>query len=199
MTTGWRICPPVNRQYGHDFGGVQAPAEPREFTANVIPGRVWSGRARNLEVPGSSLRDAPERPLQLDPLAAVGAEQMQFFARHDGADALADGGRDRAGNPHDDVARRQFAGIGGDVLRTVLSGAVDEGFGADVLDRPDGEIERNTPGDAVAGNDKILGRIPSRPASPVPPSCDLISSERSGSRFIGGAPMKDATKVVAGF
>ena len=40
------------------------------------------------------------------------------------------GGRDRTGNPHDDVARRQFAGIGGDVLRAVLSGAVDEGLGA---------------------------------------------------------------------
>ena len=50
---------------------------------------------------------------------------------------------------------------------------------------------------------KSSGRMPKMPASLVarlsPANCDLISSARSGIRFIGGAPMNDATKVVAGF
>ena len=50
---------------------------------------------------------------------------------------------------------------------------------------------------------KSSGRMPRMPASRrqrlSPANCALISSGRSGIRFIGGAPMKEATKVVAGF
>src|SRR3979490_406797 len=67
----------------------------------------------------------------IDPLLAVGAEQMQFFARRDRPDALANGGCDRTRYPHDYLARRQLAGIGGDALHLVLAGAVNEGLGPD--------------------------------------------------------------------
>lgn len=49
---------------------------------------------------------------------------------------------------------------------------------------------------------KSSGRIPRMPASVrrlSPASYDRNSTDDSGIRFIGGAPMKDATKVVAGF
>ena len=107
-----------------------------------------------------------------------------------------------AGNPHDHLARRQFAGIGGNALRLVLPGAVDEGLGADALDRLHGEVERDAAGERVVRNHKILGADSQNAGlagALSPANCDLISSDRSGIRFIGGAPMKEATKVVAGF
>src|SRR3981189_1181232 len=67
----------------------------------------------------------------IDPLPAVGAEQMQFFAR-----------RDRPRYPHDYLAGRQFPGIGGDALHLVLARAVNERLGPDALDRLHGEVER---------------------------------------------------------
>src|SRR5208337_4875141 len=60
--------------------------------------------------------------LKLDPLAAIGTEQMQFFTRGNGADSLADGGRNRAGNPHDHLAWSQLPGIGGYAFRLMLPG-----------------------------------------------------------------------------
>ena len=39
------------------------------------------------------------------PLAAIGREQMQFFARRNRPDSLADGRTDRAGDAHDHFAR----------------------------------------------------------------------------------------------
>ena len=39
----------------------------------------------------------------------------------------------------------------------VLAGAVDEGLGADALDRLHGEIERDAAGDRLARNHEILG------------------------------------------
>src|ERR1700736_6153064 len=94
---------------------------------------------------------------EVDPLPAVGAKKMQLLPRRNGADALADGRRKGAGDPHDDLARRQFSGIGGDALDIMLTGAVEEGFGADPLDRFHREVERDTTGDIVVRNDKILG------------------------------------------
>ena len=135
--------------------------------------------------------------LEIDPLAAVGGEQMQLLAWRDRPDSLADRGGDCAGDPHDHLARRQFPGIGGDALQLVLAGTVDEGLGPDALDRLHREVEI-----VSLEITKSSGRIPRMPASPAAryrASCDLISSERSGSKFIGGAPMKEATKVVAGF
>ena len=80
--------------------------------------------------------------------------------------------------------------------------AVDEGFGADALDRLHGEAERDAAGDRFVRDHEILGPDAENAGlvgAASPASCDLISSERSGIRFIGGAPMKEATKVVAGF
>src|ERR1700743_3915989 len=72
--------------------------------------------------------DAPSaRPwgLQFDSLAAIGAEQVQFIARGDRPDALADAGRHGPRNPHDHFARRQLAGVGGNGLCVALPGAVE--------------------------------------------------------------------------
>src|SRR3954470_9974413 len=55
------------------------------------------------------VRNGPKSPsasLQFDPAAAVGAEQMQLFARRGGPDALADRRRLGSRNPHDDFAGR---------------------------------------------------------------------------------------------
>ena len=127
---------------------------------------------------------------------------MQLVAGGHRPDSLADGRADGAGNSHDDLARRQFAGGGGDALNFLLSGAVNKSFGADAFDRFHGEAERHAAGNRFVRDDEILRANAEMPASLIlisPASCDLISSERSGIRFIGGAPMKEATKVVAGF
>ena len=95
-------------------------------------------------------------------------------------------------------------GLAATPCTSCLPRAVNEGLGADPFDRLDREVERDAAGDGLARNHKILGtdsqNAGSLPAARLSPAnCDLISSERSGIRFIGGAPMKEATKVVAGF
>src|SRR5882762_2793176 len=82
---------------------------------------------------------------------------MQLLARRDRPDSLADGRRDGAGNPYDDLARRQFPGIGGNALHLKFPRAVNEGLGPDALDRFHGEAERNAACDGVARNHKVLG------------------------------------------
>ena len=84
------------------------------------------------------------------------------------------------------------------------AGAVHEGFGADALDRLHGEAERNAAGDGLVRDHEILGAnsqdagfAGGGPAVAGELRLDLVC--RSGIRFIGGAPMNDATKVVAGF
>src|SRR3954451_8378642 len=71
-------------------------------------------------------------------------------------DSLADRGADRAGNPYDNFAWRQFAGRGGDALRLLLSRAVNTSFGTDPLDRLHSEVERDAAGNRFVGNDEIL-------------------------------------------
>ena len=82
---------------------------------------------------------------------------MQLVARRNRPDSLADGWRDCAGNPHDHLARRQFPGIGGNALHLMLPGAVNEGLGANALDRFHGEVERDAAGDRIARNQEVLG------------------------------------------
>src|SRR5829696_5706583 len=90
------------------------------------------------------------------PLAAVGGKKMQLVAGGDRPDSLADGGAYGAGNPHDDLARRQFAGSGGDALNFLLPGAVNKSFGADALDRFHGEAERHAAGNRFVRDHEIL-------------------------------------------
>src|SRR5438034_109684 len=131
---------------------------------NVIPGRERSEGTRNLEVVSTRFRIlAGARPgmtqggfLKIDPLAAVGGEQMQLFPRRHRPDPLADGGRDCARDTDDHLAWRQLPGIGGNALHLVLTGAVKEGFGPDALDRFHREVEGNAARDRVARNHKII-------------------------------------------
>src|SRR6266536_328037 len=91
------------------------------------------------------------------PLAAVGGKEMQLVAGSNRPDSLADGGADGAGNPHDHLARRQFAGGGGDALHLLLSGAVNKSFGADSLDRFHREAKRDATRSRFIRDDEILG------------------------------------------
>ena len=68
---------------------------------------------------------------------------MQLVAGRDRPDSLADGGADGAGDADDHLAGRQLAGVGGNALGDVLARAIDKGFGADLFDRFDGEVERD--------------------------------------------------------
>src|SRR5882724_1424389 len=102
---------------------------------------IWRWRGEGSSGSGTG-RNRPGR-LDSDPFPAVGAEQMQLVAGRNGPDSLADGGADGAGNPDDHLAGRQVAGVGGNALGDVLPRAVDEGFGADFLNRFDGEAERD--------------------------------------------------------
>src|SRR3984957_3941142 len=125
-------------------------------------GMIWAGFKRlwnRDNLPASIVVKASktERQSEFDPLAAVGAEQMQLFARRYRADALADGWRDRSGNPHDHVGGRQFARIGGHNLRPILAAAVNESLRADALDRLHGQVERDAAGGGFARNLEILG------------------------------------------
>src|SRR5215216_1010650 len=81
---------------------------------------------------------------------------MQLVAGGNRPDSLADGGAYGAGNPHDDLARRQFAGGGGDALNFLLPGAVNKSFGADAFDRFHGEAERHAAGNCFVRDDEIL-------------------------------------------
>ena len=117
---------------------------------------------------------------------------MQLVAGRRRPDSLADSGADGAGNPHDDLTRRQFAGVGGDALNLVLPGAVDKSFGADALDRFHREVKRHAAGHRFAGDDEIL-RTNAEDAGFVDPG--IAGQLRF--EFIGA--MKEATKVVAGF
>src|SRR6185437_14721297 len=136
-----RVCRPVNSQYGHDLAAVQVPLEPARI-----------GRA----TPFASGTPAGRWELWLDPLAAVGAEQMQFCTRRHGADAFADAGRLCTRDAYDHLARRQFAGIGGNRLGVALPRAVDEGLGADFLDRLHDKIERDAAA-GIIGDHEIFG------------------------------------------
>src|SRR5712671_995264 len=71
---------------------------------------------------------------------------MQFFTWRYGTDALADAGGAGTGNPHDHLARRQFARLGahGRGVAGKRTDAIDVGFGADVLDRLHTEVELKT-------------------------------------------------------
>ena len=85
---------------------------------------------------------------------------MQFVGRGDRPDAFADGGAGRAGNPHDYLAGRQFSGIGGNALHLVLATTIDKGFGPDVLDCINREVERDAADNRFALNEKVLGTNP---------------------------------------
>ncbi len=128
---------------------------------------------------------------------------MQLVACGNGPDSLADGGAYGAGNPHDHLARWQFAGSGGDALNLVLPCAVNKSFGADALDRFHGEAKRHAAGNRFVRDDEIL-RANAEDGSFA--NSDIAGQLRfelvgsaGGIRFLGGAPMKRATKVVAGF
>src|SRR5260370_39222039 len=129
-------------------------------TANM--GMVWGTCKRLRDLPNPPKTSCGGRPWvappsKIDPLAAVGGEQMQLLAWRDRPDSLADGRRDGAGNPHNDLAGREFHGIGGNALHFQFPGTVNEGLGPDALDRLHGEAERNAACDGVARNHKVLG------------------------------------------
>ena len=125
--------------------------------------------------------------LEVDPPPPVAGKHVQFRPGGDRRDLFAD--RRRALARHAD---EDFAGL--------LVMAVDEGFRADALDRFDLQIERQAAVRLAAVlNVRSSGRTPTMPASagsaetpPMPGDCF------SDSRFIGGAPMKEATNVVSG-
>src|SRR5260370_13510105 len=146
---------------GAPFGGDAGLA--LRLTANM--GMVWGRCKRLRDLPNPPKTSCGARPWvappsKIDPLAAVGGEQMQLLAWRDRPDSLADGRRDGAGNPHNDLARRQFPGIGGNALHFQFPGTVNEGLGSDALDRLHGEAERNAARDGVARNHKVLGPDP---------------------------------------
>jgi len=96
---------------------------------------------------------------------------VQFVAGGDRPDPLADGGAGGAGNPDDHLAGRQFARVGGHPLSLALAAAIDEGFGADVLDRLDRQAKRDAAGCGLAGEDKILRPDPDDPEALTAGSC----------------------------
>src|SRR5437899_12768503 len=71
----------------------------------------------------------------LDPRPSVAAEQVQLLANRCDPDFLTDGRGLGSGDADDDLARGQLAGIGGNALLVLLAGTVNEGLGADALDR----------------------------------------------------------------
>src|SRR5258707_14416478 len=83
---------------------------------------------------------------------------MQFFTRRYGPDALADARGAGTGNPHDHLARRQFARFG--AHRRGVAGkrtdAIDVGFGANVLDRLHTEVERETACRRISRYDQVF-------------------------------------------
>src|SRR6266436_7829023 len=124
--------PAWNRHKRHSGARVKRASPEFRGCQHEIPGSRW--RARRSDKVGF---------LKIDPLAAVGAEQMQLFPWRNRRDPLADRGRYCAWNPHDHLARRQLPGIGGNALHLMLPGAVNEGLGSDALDGFDGEVERD--------------------------------------------------------
>src|SRR4051794_22888784 len=84
--------------------------------------------------------------LEIDPAAAIGAEQVQFVPWRGGPDMLAEGWRAGAGNPDDDLAGWQFARFR--AYRRRVAGkrtdAIDIGLRADALDRSHREAERKS-------------------------------------------------------
>ncbi|GCC44297.1 hypothetical protein chiPu_0028740, partial [Chiloscyllium punctatum] len=81
---------------------------------------------------------------------------MQFVARGDRQDPLADPRAGGAGNPDDHLAGRQLARIGGNALFRALAAAIDEGLGADMLDCLDGQAERDAARCGLIGDHEIL-------------------------------------------
>ncbi len=116
---------------------------------------------------------------------------MQLVAGGHRPDSLADSRANRAGNPHDHLARRQFAGGRGDALRLLLPGAVNESFGADPLDRFHGEAERDAAGYRfVITNEMVSGGVAL--------GLTVEAIERVGAEtFIYGTRQQEAQGVAA--
>src|SRR5262245_31995615 len=86
----------------------------------------------------------PKGLSKADATPAVGREQMQLVTGSAGSDLGADGRGSIARNPQDDVINGSQHAGGAICLGGVgPAGAVDEGFGADMLDGVDHEVERD--------------------------------------------------------
>src|SRR3954452_16601342 len=133
---------PLGKQYGHDSTGVQAPRD--------------DGGTRIQACCGAFRRIGPPSWSECDPLAAVGTEQVQLVTRRNRPDPVADRGSGGSGNPDDDLARGEFAWIGGDAGAVLLPGPVNERLGPDVLDGLNREVQGDAARDVPVRDHEIL-------------------------------------------
>ena len=92
-------------------------------------------------------------------------------------------------------------GMGADRGPAIGPAAIDETLRPDPLHRLDPEVEREAAFRpvAVGHQGQILGADPEDAGLGAAPPIGCAAARRSSLiRFIGGAPMKEATKVVAG-